>query len=181
MNSQLKYKVLQFLNNKKKEQGFTLIELLVVIIIIGVLSAVALPNLLNQVGKARESEFKTAVGTINRAQQTYHFEKQTFAQEGTVSNGQLPSLGITLATEYTDKVTVSGNDDTATVQIENSSSAEDGTRAYSGAIAHSAGQFAQVMCQSDAVTDVISAPDVSSGAGFEPTAVCDAVSATAVR
>lgn len=38
------------------ENGFTLIELLVVIVIIGILSAIAIPNFLNQRSKAKSSE-----------------------------------------------------------------------------------------------------------------------------
>ena len=78
MNNVFTAKLLQTLNNKKGEKGFTLIELLVVVIIIGVLAAVALPNLLGQVGKARESEAKTALGALNRGQQAYHLEASQF-------------------------------------------------------------------------------------------------------
>ncbi len=78
MKSDLKVKYLQYLNNKKANAGFTLIELLVVIIIIGILSAIALPAFLNQANKARASEAKTNIGSINRAQQAYILKSPKF-------------------------------------------------------------------------------------------------------
>lgn len=79
MKTELKAKFLQhILNKKKNDEGFTLIELLVVIIIIGILSAIALPAFLNQANKARASEAKTYVGSVNRAQQAYILENPRF-------------------------------------------------------------------------------------------------------
>jgi type IV pilus assembly protein PilA len=66
--------VRNYLLKFRANDGFTLIELLVVIIIIGVLSAIALPSFLNQANKARESEAKIYIGSINRAQQAYYHE-----------------------------------------------------------------------------------------------------------
>lgn len=80
MKAQLTAKYLQFLTKKNKNQnaGFTLIELLVVIIIIGVLSAIALPSFLNQAAKARGAEAKSNVGAINRGQQSYWLQQESF-------------------------------------------------------------------------------------------------------
>lgn len=81
INPRLKAQLLQRLSRRQQNRnaGFTLIELLVVIIIIGILSVIALPNLLGQVGKARESEATNTLGSLNRAQEANFVEKGSFA------------------------------------------------------------------------------------------------------
>ncbi len=59
---------LSILNRKKGrnllEKGFTLVELMIVIVIVGILSAVALPNFLSQTSKAKATECTTRLGAI---------------------------------------------------------------------------------------------------------------------
>jgi prepilin-type N-terminal cleavage/methylation domain-containing protein len=173
MNKVFAAKFLQNLNNKKGEKGFTLIELLVVVIIIGVLAAVALPNLLKQVGKSRETEIKNIAGTVVRTQQSYHFEKQTFRP--TAQNTKLDTtikdtlLGVSfdskyvdfidLATNATDTTVTTTNDGSVTTDGKNSE--DDGTRAFSGRVDYAGGDYTQIVCQTDDVADAGVAPSAA--------------------
>jgi type IV pilus assembly protein PilA len=96
MKTELKAKFLQHLSQKKQDEGFTLIELLVVIIIIGILSAIALPSFLNQANKAKQSEAKQYVGSMNRSQQAFYLEKNRFATGDPTDFG---SLGLGISTQ----------------------------------------------------------------------------------
>lgn len=77
-------------NKSSSTQGYTLIELLVVIIIVGILSAIAIPSFLNQTGKARQTEGKLNVSSILKAQQSYFLENNEFV----TSIEELGRLGL---------------------------------------------------------------------------------------
>ena len=101
MKTEFKAKFLQHINKKRQDQGFTLIELLVVIIIIGILSAIALPAFLSQANKAKQSEAKQYIASINKGQQAYYAENPSFG-----TNVAILGLGLkTQTTNYQYSVT----------------------------------------------------------------------------
>ncbi|MGJ3248956.1 MAG: type IV pilin-like G/H family protein [Elainellaceae cyanobacterium] len=124
MKTELKAKFLQHLVNKKKDQGFTLIELLVVIIIIGILSAIALPSFLNQANKARQSEAQTYVGSINRGQQAEFLEENEFGTDLTSLELGIPAetdnytyeTGVDITSTGTNATVTSTADPTGTLK-----------------------------------------------------------------
>jgi type IV pilus assembly protein PilA len=169
MNSIFTAKLLQNLRNKKSNKGFTLIELLVVVIIIGVLAAVALPNLLAQVGKARETEGKNAVGTVNRGQQAYHFDAKVFTP--TISDTDLAAvsnpLGVAIDSQYYTFTVAAGDAADSDMTATPVAAQADGVRDYAGAInfASGTGLYGTVICQGAGIGTVPTPTATAGSAG----------------
>jgi type IV pilus assembly protein PilA len=64
--------------NKRRLGGFTLVELMIVVAIIGILSAIAVPNFQRYQARARQSEAKSNLSAIYTAQQSWYAEWTTY-------------------------------------------------------------------------------------------------------
>jgi len=72
------------MNIKLKEQGgFTLIELMLVVTIIGILSAIAIPNMMSYLAKTKQAEAKAALGGVFTNEQAYDAEFDAYSDSFT--------------------------------------------------------------------------------------------------
>ena len=77
------------------KKGFTLVELVIVIIIVGILSIVAVPIYKNYTDRAKETEGKALLGSIQTAQKVYFAENNIFYGVGvTAASSNTAELAV---------------------------------------------------------------------------------------
>lgn len=86
----------------RRQQGFSLIELLIVVAVIGIIAAIAVPNLLRSRQAAQEASAISSMRTIATAQITY---------AATVGNGEFADLQALQAAGLIDEALGGGNKD----------------------------------------------------------------------
>ena len=93
----------------KNENGFTLIELIMVMIILGVLSAVAIPRYLETIENAEEAAEDAVIGNIGVALENYSIHKLVKSGRGIWPDNPFDALKDKPQT-YTDDGTVADSD-----------------------------------------------------------------------
>src|SRR3989441_8745536 len=73
---------------RRTSAGFTLIELLIVVAIIGLIAAIAIPNLMSALNKAKQTKTMADIKAIGSALETYAVDNNTYPKGLSDANAQ---------------------------------------------------------------------------------------------
>jgi len=139
---------------KRNQKGFTLIELLIVVAIIGIIAAIAIPNLLNAIDRGKQKRTMADLRSIGTAVESYSidnnfypvaaamttletFVEPVYIRTAPLNDGWARSFQVAaVALEYT---VCSGGKDGGTCTTDGAGA----TQAFNDSITFANGQFVQ--------------------------------------
>ena len=84
---------------RRHAKGFTLIELMIVVVIIGVLSALAIPRFFRAATKSKQSEAREVLKQVYTMQRAYFVEHETYTLNGVTASAAAPTAFSSIAIE----------------------------------------------------------------------------------
>jgi len=78
------------LNSRDKRRGFTLIELMIVVVIIGILTAMAMPRYMRVAAKSKQTEAKGILKQVYTMQEAYFAGHESYCLNGAVASALTP-------------------------------------------------------------------------------------------
>jgi len=84
---------------KRSKKGFTLIELMIVVVIVGVLSALAIPRFMRAATKSKQSEAREILKQVYTMERAYFIEHETYILNGVTASSANPLAYSILAIE----------------------------------------------------------------------------------
>ena len=75
-----------------RQKGFTLIELLIVVAIIGIIAAIAIPNLLNAIDRGKQKRTMADLRSIATATEAYAVDVNTYPKSMSDTNDALGTI-----------------------------------------------------------------------------------------
>ena len=82
----------------RQDKGFTLIELLIVVAIIGIIAAIAIPNLLNAIDRSKQKRTMMDMRSVGVACEEYSIDNNFYPLQST--QGDLATISGDLAPKY---------------------------------------------------------------------------------
>ena len=137
------------ITGKSSLRGFTLLELIIVVVFLSVLSAVAIPVFIGQIGKSRESESLLLLGSMARSQQSYHYLQGEFA----LTLAELESQTGPISSKYhdVDNIAAGVTPNSVTMQIIALNPGQDQVRDYAVGVYFDNGAYLRSTCQGSIV------------------------------
>ena len=84
----------------KNQKGFTLIELLIVVAIIGIIAAIAIPNLLNAIQRGKQKRTMGDLRTVATANESYSIDNNQYYS----GSGNVSSLAAAMEPTYVKRI-----------------------------------------------------------------------------
>ena len=88
----------------RKNRGFTLIELLIVVAIIGIIAAIAIPNLLNAINRGRQKRSMADIRTIGTGIEAYAVDHSSYPVQSAGVLSDAAAVVVALEPTYIKRV-----------------------------------------------------------------------------